>query len=136
MKLNFPGSTSILRLIAMIVSVEHENDATWYFSPIIAWTCAEISTAIIALSLPALRAIFGFLKEHRSTRDQSYSNSSGGIDLDSVSRKKPRIFHGSNAYDNTTEIGCVRSPSWEALWDGETDQKIQVTDTVNVEVRG
>lgn len=41
-------------MISMIVSVEHEDDATWYFSPVIAWTCAEISAAIIALSLPAL----------------------------------------------------------------------------------
>jgi hypothetical protein len=123
-------------MISMIVSVEHEKDATWYFSPVIAWTCAEISAAIIALSLPALRPIFGFLKEHRSTRDQSYSNGSGGIGLDSVSRKRPRIFHGSDAYENTTEIDCARSPSQEALWDREIDQKIRVTDTVDVEVRG
>lgn len=86
--------------------------------------------------LPALRAIFGFLKEHRSTRDQSYSNGSGGIGLDSVSRKKPRIFHGSNAYENTTEIDCARSTSQVALWDRESDQKIRITDTVDVEVRG
>lgn len=120
----------------MIVSVEHEDDATWYFSPVIAWTCAEISAAIIALSLPALRAVFGFLKEHRLKRDQSYSNGSGNIGLHSVSRKKPRIFHGSTAYENTTEIDCARSPSQEALWDRESDQKIRVTDTVDVKICG
>lgn len=123
-------------MISMIVSLEHEDDATWYFSPVIAWTCAEISAAIIALSLPALRAIFGFLKENRSRRDQSYSNGSQGIGLDSVTRKKPRIFHGSDTYENTTDIDCGRSPSQEALWDRQTDQKIRVTETVDVEVRG
>lgn len=123
-------------MISMIVSIEHEDDATWYFSPVIGWTCAEISAAIIALSLPALRAIFGFLKENRSTRDKSYSNGSQGISLDSVTRKKPRIFHGSDTYDNTTDIDCARSPSQEALWDRQTDQKIRVTETVDVEVRG
>ncbi|KAJ5449455.1 uncharacterized protein N7458_005904 [Penicillium daleae] len=128
--------TSILRMISMIVSVEHEDDATWYFSPVIAWTGAEISAAIIALSLPALRAVFGFLKEHRLKRDQSYSNGPGSIGLNSVSRKKPRIFHGSTPYENTTEIDCARSPSQEGLWDRESDQKIRVTDTVDVKVRG
>lgn len=120
----------------MIVSVEHEDDATWYFSPVIAWTCAEISAAIIALSLPALRSIFGFLKEHRSTKGQSESNGSGGIGLDSVTRKRPRIFHGSDAYENTTAIKSGRNPSQEALWDQHDDQKIRITDTVDVEVRG
>lgn len=120
----------------MIVSVEHEDDATWYFSPVIAWTCAEISAAIIALSLPALRAIFGFMKEHRSTKGQSESNGSAGVALDSVPRKRPRIFHGSDTYENTTEIDCGRNASQEALWDREGDQKIRITETVDVEVRG
>ncbi|KAJ5358369.1 uncharacterized protein N7496_010782 [Penicillium cataractarum] len=132
----FAVVTSILRMISMIVSIEHEDDITWYFSPVIAWTCAEISAGIIALSLPALRSIFGFLKEKRSTKDQSYSNGSRGIGLDSVSRKRQRIFHGPNGYENTTEIDCARSPSQEALWDRRTDQKIRVMDTVNVEIHG
>jgi hypothetical protein len=121
----------------MLVSIYNESDATWYFSPVIAWTCAEVSAAIIALSLPALRAIFGFLKEHRSTRDQSnsnsngYSNGSGGIGMDSMSKSKPgkgsrgrgkggKVYHGSELYENTVEIevDCVRSVSQEALWDG------------------
>lgn len=121
----------------MIVSVQHEDDATWYFSPVIAWTCAEISAAIIALSLPALRAIFGFVKERRSTKDQSYSNGSEGIGLDSVPRSltKPRLFRGSDIYENTTEVDCARTPSREALWDGGVDRKIRVTDTVDIDVR-
>ncbi len=125
-------------MISMIVSVENEDDATWYFSPVIAWTCAEISAAIIALSLPALRAIFGFVKEKRSTRDQSYSHGSESIGLESSGRRtnKGRIFHGSGVYENTTEIDVTRSPSQEALWDGRQDRKIRVTDTVEVEVRG
>ncbi|KAF7715239.1 Uncharacterized protein PECH_008735 [Penicillium ucsense] len=127
---------SVLRLIAMIVSVQHPDDATWYFSPVIAWTCAEISAAIIALSLPALRAIFGFLKEHRS-KNASYSNSSEPISLDSVSKKKKnRVFHGNNTYEHMTEIDGERSASQEVLWNQDNNQKIRVTDTVRVDVRG
>ncbi|KAF9893434.1 hypothetical protein FE257_010746 [Aspergillus nanangensis] len=133
----FAVVTSILRMVSMIVSVQHPEDATWYFSPVIAWTCAEISVAIIALSLPALRAIFGFFKEHRSTRDQSYSHGSGAIGLDSVPRSgKARIFHGNDVYENTTEVDCTRSTSQEVLWGGEGHRKIQVTETVDVDVRG
>lgn len=120
----------------MIVAVQHPEDATWFFSPVIAWTCAEISAAIIALSLPALRAIFGFVKERRSTKDQSYSNGSEGIGLESVPRAfKPRLFRGSDIYENTVEVDCARTPSREALWDGGVDQKIRVTDTIDIDVR-
>ncbi|KAL4813479.1 hypothetical protein BDW67DRAFT_177784 [Aspergillus spinulosporus] len=145
--------TSILRMVSMIVSVQHEDDATWYFSPVVAWTCAEISAAIIALSLPALRAIFGFFKERRSTRGQSdsYPNTgsgSKGIGLDSLSKsatKQQKVFHGSGVYDNTVDIGVGRSPSQEVLWDGHGDRsygntgngsprEIMVTETVDVEV--
>ncbi|KAL3460107.1 hypothetical protein BJX64DRAFT_290592 [Aspergillus heterothallicus] len=162
----FAVATSILRMQSMLVSIYNESDATWYFSPVIAWTCAEVSAAIIALSLPALRAIFGFVKEHRSTRDQGYSNSNGysqgsngvKIGLDSMSRGGragkggkggARVYHGSELYENTVEIevDCVRSVSQEALWDGRyypggdgdagrgSDQKIRVTNTVDVDVR-
>jgi hypothetical protein len=121
---------------SMLVSIYNESDATWYFSPVIAWTCAEVSAAIIALSLPALRAIFGFLKEHRSTRDQNtnsngYSHGSCEIGMDSLSKTKSgkgtrgrgkggKVYHGSELYENTVEIevDCVRSVSQEALWDG------------------
>ncbi|KAL4740242.1 hypothetical protein BDV11DRAFT_214525 [Aspergillus similis] len=145
--------TSILRMVSMIVSVQHEADATWYFSPVVAWTCAEISAAIIALSLPALRAIFGFLKERRSTRDQSSSyphtgSGSKGIGLDSLSKsatKQPKVFYGSGVFDNTVDIGVVRSPSQEILWDGHgnrsygnrgngSPREIMITETVDVEV--
>ncbi|KAJ5636606.1 uncharacterized protein N7484_009919 [Penicillium longicatenatum] len=132
----FAVVTSALRLYSMIVSVNHADDATWFFSPVIAWTCAEVSAGIIALSLPALRAIFGFVKERRSTKDQSYSNGSEGITLESVPRTfKPRLFRGSDTYENTVEVDCARTPSREALWDGRADQKIRVTDTVDIDVR-
>ncbi|KAJ5654420.1 hypothetical protein N7490_001423 [Penicillium lividum] len=127
--------TSVLRMVSMIVSVEHEDDATWYFSPVIAWTCAEVSAGIIALSLPALRAIFGFVKERRSTRDQSHSNGTESIGLDSVPRSlKPRMFR-ADIYENTVEVDCARSVSQEALWDRRAEQKIRVTDTVDIDVR-
>lgn len=125
----------------MIVSVQNDHDTTWFFSPVIAWTCTEISAAIIALSLPALRAIFGFLKKKRSTGDCSNGTGHGGppIGLSSVSgkeqgrfeweRKRSRVYD----YDETvdTAVECSRSESREILWGG--DQKIRVTETVDVD---
>ncbi|KAL2821327.1 hypothetical protein BDW59DRAFT_164210 [Aspergillus cavernicola] len=134
----FAVITSVLRMVSMIVSVQHPADATWYFSPVIAWTCAEISAAIIALSLPALRAIFGFLKEKHSTRDQSNSHGSTGIGLNSVQRSgKVRVFQGSGVYRHTVEVDGARSPSQEVLWDTmRGDQRvIRVTENVDVDVR-
>ncbi|KAL4944307.1 hypothetical protein BDV06DRAFT_233621 [Aspergillus oleicola] len=143
--------TSILRMVSMIVSVQNATDATWFFSPVIAWTCAEISAAIIALSLPALRAIFGFLKEQRSTRDASasYSNSNSngtGIGLDDVSKSwdrerkdRSKIRARSGVYDYEdgvdADVECARSTSQEGLFDAR-DRKIRVTETVDVDVSG
>ncbi|KAL4796253.1 hypothetical protein BDV19DRAFT_361281 [Aspergillus venezuelensis] len=144
--------TSILRMVSMIVSVQNAKDATWFFSPVIAWTCAEVSAAIIALSLPALRAIFGFLKEQRSARDASASyptsnsNSNGtGIGLDDVSRSRERerkvrskVRARSRVYDYEDsvdgDVECSRSTSQEGLFDAR-DRRIRVTETVDVDVQ-
>ncbi|KAL4949780.1 hypothetical protein BDW69DRAFT_197797 [Aspergillus filifer] len=145
-------TTTILRLVSMIISVQNATDATWFFSPVIAWTCAEISAAIIALSLPALRAIFGFLKEQRSTRDasnpnsNSHSNTNGTeIALDDVSRSRERerrvrckVRTRSRVYDYEDgvdgDVECSRSTSQEGLF-AARDRKIRVTETVDVDVR-
>lgn len=117
----------------MINALNHPNDITWYFSVVVAWSQAEISAMIIALSLPALRGLFGFFRKQRSTADQSTSNGTGSIGLGSVPRPaKHRIFDG--LHQNTVDIDTQRSPSQEALWDAKDDSEIRVMDTVHVDV--
>ena len=48
--------TPIVR-IAYLIPVIYKADVTWYLPEALAWTTAEFSTAVIALSLPALNSL-------------------------------------------------------------------------------
>jgi hypothetical protein len=120
-------------MVAMVVALHHPNDITWYFSIVIAWSQAEVSCTIIALSLPALRGLFGFFRQNRSTADQSNSNGTGSIGLGSVPRQpKHRVYDGY--HHNSVDINTRQSASQEVLWDGKDAYKIRVMDTVQVDV--
>ncbi|KAJ5833374.1 hypothetical protein N7474_001685 [Penicillium riverlandense] len=131
--------TSILRMVAMIVALQHPEDITWYFSVVVAWSSAEISAFIIALSLPSLRGLFGFLRNKGNSKS-GQSSGSRSIGLGSVPRtaKHKRIYDGPNFYQNSVDIETQRnvqkSPSQEALWDDRDRQKIRVMDVVHVDV--
>lgn len=123
-------------MVSMIVALQHPTDATWYFSVVMTWSCTEISTAIIALSLPALRAFFWFLRNTgRSTRDQNTSNGSGSFGLRVVARSsKRRVFDGPGVYETTVDVDGGRSISQEALCNAVDGREIRVMDTVQVDV--
>ncbi|KAJ5782636.1 hypothetical protein N7457_004410 [Penicillium paradoxum] len=128
--------TSILRMVSMIVALQNPEDATWYFSVVMAWSCTEISTAIIALSIPALRTLFGILEQNRSTKDQDDSNDTVSIGLRSIPwPAKRRVFEGSHVYatKTTAEVDPERNPSQEALWDTKDMHEIRIIDTVHVD---
>lgn len=120
-------------MVAMIVALDNPSDITWYFSVVMAWSTAEISAMIIALSLPALRGLFGFFKKNRSTY-QSNSHDTGSIGLTSVPQSKNRIYDGPNDHQNTAGVDSQRSSSQEALWDMKDTQQIRIMDTVHVDV--
>lgn len=121
----------------MIVALDHQSDATWYFSVVMVWSCTEISVAIIALSLPGLRALFGFLREKgRSNLEQDSSDISGSGNLRVRSvppSSKRRIFDGPDIYETTVDINHG-SASQEALCKMTDEQKIRIMDTVRVDV--
>ncbi|KAJ5363528.1 uncharacterized protein N7496_009241 [Penicillium cataractarum] len=125
--------TSILRMVAMVVALDHPSDITWYFSVVMAWSTSEIAAMIIALSLPALRGLFGFFQQKRST-NQSNSRGTGSIGLTSVQQSKRRVYSGPNDHQNTTGVDTQRSSSQEALWDIKDGQNIRIMDTVHVDV--
>ncbi|KAJ5759130.1 hypothetical protein N7520_006286 [Penicillium odoratum] len=124
--------TSILRMVSMIVALDHPTDLTWYFSVVMAWSTSEISAIVIALSLPALRGFFGILRTKGRSTNKSKSNGTGSIRLTPVSQSN-RIFDGS--VQNTVSIDTRRSSSQEALfWDMKDTQSIRVMDTVHVDI--
>lgn len=100
------------------------------------WSCTEISTAIIALSLPALKALFVTVRKNRSTTDRSTTvggdSHSESIGLGSTSRP---IFEGPKRYRNIVDVGCERGVSQERLW-GVNDgpKEVQIMDTVRVDI--
>ncbi|KAJ5952620.1 uncharacterized protein N7479_011033 [Penicillium vulpinum] len=110
--------TSILRMISMIVALQHPDDATWYFSVVMAWSTAEISAAIIALSLPALRALFGFWNRNRSTNHSS-SNETTTIGLQFIPRSRQQpILDGDDGHDgHDTHDGHAEHDTHETTFD-------------------
>ncbi|KAL4882267.1 hypothetical protein BJY04DRAFT_51037 [Aspergillus karnatakaensis] len=132
----FAVVTSICRIVAMVVALDNQDDITWYFSVVLTWSCAEIATAIVALSLPALKGLFNKLSStYRSTVDNSGSNTQDNYQLKSnASSARRRIFEGPNASPNDAHIASNRNNSEEQLWDGKGDN-IRVVDTVEVNVQ-
>ncbi|KAJ5612068.1 hypothetical protein N7510_005262 [Penicillium lagena] len=131
--------TSILRMVSMIVAIQHPEDITWFFSVVVAWSSAEISAFIIALSLPALKGLFGFLRS-RGNSSSGQSSGSQPISLGSVPRtaKHRRIYEGPNFYQNSSDAEAQKdtpkSPSQETLWNDRDRRDIRVIDEVEVHV--
>lgn len=119
----------------MINALHHPKDITWYFV-VVTWSQAEISAMIIALSLPALKGLFGFFHKQRSTAGPSHSHRTGSIGLRSVLRsaKHQRIFDG--LHQNAVGIDTRRGTSQEALWDVNGNAEIRVMNTVRVDADG
>ncbi|KAJ5721954.1 uncharacterized protein N7483_009888 [Penicillium malachiteum] len=126
--------TSILRMVSMVDALHHASDITWYFSVVMAWSTAEISAIIVALSLPSLRGMFGFLRNKSRSTNKSTSRGTASIGLGSVPRvSKNRIYDG-NSHQTSVDIDAVRSSSQEALWDMKDPQNIRIVDTVHMDI--
>ncbi|KAL4862164.1 hypothetical protein BDV12DRAFT_190612 [Aspergillus spectabilis] len=127
----FAVVTSICRIVAMVVVLNNQDDITWYFSVVLTWSCAEIATAIVALSLPALRGLFSRLSSiYRLTVDQSGSNMRDNYQL----KSNVSSFEGPDATTNDAQVGSGRNNSEEQLWVDKGDN-IRVVDTVEVNVQ-
>ncbi|KAL2807761.1 hypothetical protein BJX63DRAFT_436752 [Aspergillus granulosus] len=141
----FAVITSVCRLLAMLPVVNKPEDATWYFSVVLAWSSAEISAAIVALSLPALKALFGSALKDKSSSSNSHSNSnsnghlrsqkvSSEVPMNRIASKAGRVYGDVKSYSHSVRGG--RSPSEEMLWKtGMDDESIQVARTVRVTVK-
>jgi hypothetical protein len=124
----------------MLPVVNDPNDATWHFSVVLAWSSGEISAAIIALSLPALKGLFGLTLKEKSPSNNSNPRSKSNGDSDAVPMKpvpavKGRVYGDVKGYSNTVRGG--RTDSEEVLWLTSTDDNsIQVERSVRVTIAG
>ncbi|RAK96824.1 uncharacterized protein BO80DRAFT_448986 [Aspergillus ibericus CBS 121593] len=88
--------TSVCRIVSMIPAI-NETDATWYFSVVMVWSDTEVSTAIIALSLPALKGLVGAVAgSTRKATSQEQSGSNGHeLNLENVHPEyRPHMYQG------------------------------------------
>ncbi|PWY74281.1 hypothetical protein BO70DRAFT_354661 [Aspergillus heteromorphus CBS 117.55] len=137
--------TSICRIIAMIPAIR-DTDATWYFSVVMVWSDTEVSTAIIALSLPALKGLVGVAVRRGSSMAEGQSSGSHELHVQKQkgmphSEEGP-LYQGPDLYGSNARAGPGDGSSEEVLWgdgDGDEDEdgesgRIHVRNTVRVSV--
>ncbi|KAJ6184183.1 hypothetical protein N7519_005484 [Penicillium mononematosum] len=120
------NSQSIERPFAL----QHPDDATWYFSVVMVWSTTEISNAIIALSLPALRALFAVWSKNRSTMHHSEIDNTGTIGLESIHPSLKQPIFVEHDIQETINVDWT-NPSQETLW-GVKDGNVRFRDMVRV----
>ncbi|OOF99322.1 hypothetical protein ASPCADRAFT_160022 [Aspergillus carbonarius ITEM 5010] len=132
----FAVMTSVCRIISMIPAI-NETDATWYFSVVMVWSDTEVSTAIIALSLPALKGLVGAVAgstRKGTSREQSGSN---GRDLhlgDVHLERAQDMFPGPDHYPNDARASIGDNASQDPIWVDESSGGIHVKNSIRVSV--
>jgi hypothetical protein len=109
----------------MIPAIE-DADATWYFSVVMVWSDTEVSTAIIALSLPALKGLFGGIRNKRkgSSQDGVYGS------LTEDSHKMQHLSHFQPGSDGVRHLGDEQPDV--GIYEGEPSTKHIISSEVAV----
>lgn len=112
-----------------------EPDATWYFSVVMTWSDVEVSTAIIALSLPAMKGLFGLVARRRK---ESTNNPSGSQESHRMkylrSKTSQQLYDGDSTEPNDVCVGTRENTSEEALCPDANAGGITVKNTVQMKV--
>ncbi|BCR96649.1 uncharacterized protein AKAW2_21589A [Aspergillus luchuensis] len=119
----------------MIPAIQ-KTDATWYFSVVMVWSDTEVSTAIIALSLPALKGLVGAVAGSTRKGTDQTPGSNGGPDLhlqNVPARGDQHLYEGPDSYPNEARASIGDNASQEALW-VDTNAGIHVKNSVRVSV--
>lgn len=98
-----------------MVALEHPSGFIEYLPVAMAWSAAEISAAIIALSLPALRGLFVFFRNKNKTTNQSNTYGSSSIGLSSFPRQPNHTSGGKRDFQLSVDIDTPKAQSQEAL---------------------
>ncbi|OJI85973.1 hypothetical protein ABZX51_002172 [Aspergillus tubingensis] len=131
----FAVMTSVARIISMIPAIQ-KTDATWYFSVVMVWSDTEVSTAIIALSLPALKGLVGAVAGSTRKGTDQTPGSNGGPDLhlqNVPASGDHHLYEGPDSYPNEARASIGDNASQEALW-VDTNAGIHVKNSVRVSV--
>lgn len=105
------------RIVAVVVAMKHPDDITWYLSMVVIWSCAEICTALVALSLPALKGLCSLLHRNRSSEIDETVSQHGNIELGpSSSQREQGDSSGSNSHGNVAPGRGGPNASQERLW--------------------
>ncbi|GKZ17773.1 hypothetical protein AbraCBS73388_010092 [Aspergillus brasiliensis] len=133
----FAVMTSVCRIISMIPAIQ-KPDATWYFSVVMVWSDTEVSTAIIALSLPALKGLVGSVVGRSTRKGTEQSPGSGSsnrgpdVHLHLQNVHGHDLYEGPDSYPNEARASAsIGNASQEALW---VSQGIYVKNSVRVSV--
>ncbi|RMZ75554.1 hypothetical protein DV737_g5229, partial [Chaetothyriales sp. CBS 132003] len=120
-----------IMIISMVPAVTQE-DATWYFSVVMVWSDAEISSAIIALSLPALKGLFSALKD--GTKSSSNPADDKSVRMKPLGSDSNKIYAGRHHHPTTSSASRGDNTSSEVLWTDADGGDINVKTTVQVYV--
>ncbi|PLB48623.1 hypothetical protein P170DRAFT_356798 [Aspergillus steynii IBT 23096] len=115
--LSFGLLASIGRIVVVFKAVDHLDDITWYISVVMIWTSAEVSTAIVALSLPALKGMCGSLQARSFEIEQSDSQHDNNFPLGPVgSQTRHEAPTGSDSHCKGVSSLSRENTSQERLW--------------------
>ena len=135
--LGFGASSVVVAGCRFIVLVElgATKDASYVLGKMVIVAAFEIQLAIVAVNLPAMKALYSGMTGG-SSRDQSEPISgSNGYKLSSMDTRAKRLRSTKNPAAPVVDVSITRhmaSESEEELWQREHQGKVQVTKTVEI----
>jgi hypothetical protein len=126
---------SVPRTLSMVPATE-QTDVTWYYSIVLIWSEAEVTMAIVALSLPALKSFFTyFYRTYSTTYSKSSKSASRDVNLRTIgSGGADGIYRGPRRYDGAAEIGRGGDDDDSERSLVENSATIAVKHTVDIDV--
>lgn len=138
--LGFGASSVIVAACRFIVLAElgSTKDPSYVLGNMVIVAAFEIQLAIVAVNLPAMKALFSGMTGGSSNDQSEPINGSNGYELSSMEAKGKRLRSASSRKNQAAPVADVSitrhmaSDSEEELWRREQQGKVQVTRTVEI----
>lgn len=131
----------MVRIIQMVPAVTRD-DPTWYYAPVIFWSSMEMTAAMIALSAPALKPLFGRWIQgttHGSRDPSSFQRGKSGSGLSGLRNSSYHLKSFGSAkppsHDRITDNGSIEKIIGEDITHSLDEGGIRKTVEVRVKVR-
>ncbi|KAI9755871.1 MAG: hypothetical protein M1815_004532 [Lichina confinis] len=133
---------SVVRIIAMVPAVTRD-DPTWYYASVLFWSSVEMSSAMVALSAPALKPLFGTLisgttqgtRNHSSYRCRKGQSGLTGLRSTSFNPKSLGSAKGTSHHRTAGDVSAENTINEDAYHPDEEAGGIRKTVEVKIEVR-